>query len=118
MSRELIWICPKCGAISPHETEAVCEECGTPLICTNIPADEVRSYGLSHFMEWAEKLKEKYVPGYEAKANPYVPKCPTCGCPIIRPLTHQESNFHFAQTNGHANWACKTFVCLNCGYAW
>ncbi len=126
MSIEMSWICPKCGAISPHETETVCKDCGTPLVCTQVSADEARSYmkvdNGAKFNQWIEEMKEKYVIGYEKKEDlsQYVPKCPTCGCPKIRYLTKQENTAtvgggipeNITRTTG------KTFICLNCGYAW
>lgn len=129
MSIEMSWICPKCGAISPHETETVCKDCGTPLVCTQVSADEARSYmkvdNGAKFNQWIEEMKEKYVIGYEKKAeekssredlSQYVPKCPTCGCPYIRETTHLEAAYNPA--GHHSKTAFKSFVCLNCGYAW
>ncbi len=68
-------------------------------------------------------MKEKYAIGYEKKPkkidmSQYVPKCPTCGCPKIRRLEPHENSFRLANGSGNAHLACKTFICLNCGYAW
>jgi len=79
------------------------------------------------FNAWVKEMQEKYVIDYEKKQkekpqkvdmSQYVPKCPTCGCPYIRRLEPHENSFHLAHGNGRANLACKTFICLNCGYAW
>lgn len=127
----MVWICPKCGSLSLRETEGACKDCGTPLIRTQTPADEVRSYmeatDRTQFRTWLENVKEKYVIGYERKPaeksqkvdmSQYVPKCPTCGCPYIRRLEPHENSFRLANGSGNAHLACKTFICLNCGYAW
>lgn len=133
MSIEMAWICPKCGSTSPHETEAVCKDCGTPLVCTQVSADEVRSYMEvdkgAKFNQWLEEMKEKYVIGYQKKAeekssredlSQYVPKCPTCGCPdISRIPSHQSSlDINNSVMAIVTNRTGKTFVCNNCGYTW
>ncbi|MCH5353995.1 MAG: hypothetical protein J1E06_11110 [Acutalibacter sp.] len=131
MGKLMIWICPECGSYARHdidETGAICEKCKTPLVCTDVSAEEAKSFidshNLTQFDEWSENLKRRYVVDYEAKAaeeakaHQYIPKCPTCGSPVIRPLTRNENLFDYAQKFGNPNWACKTFVCLNCGYAW
>lgn len=127
MGKLMAWICPECGMIYPLETGSACEKCGTQLVCTDISAAEVNSLEPARFEEWYEKAKQKHVVDYEAKkallpelpkAPQYIPKCPTCGCPNIRRLHTSEAAFDGAQLIGHANWTFKTFVCLNCGYAW
>ncbi len=125
MSVKMVWICPKCGAISSHETDAVCEQCKIPLVCTQISSEEFLGYKGHQFDELVEEMKQKYVIGYEKKAeekssrgdlSQYVPKCPTCGCPYIRETTHLEAAYNPA--GHHSKTAFKSFVCLNCGYAW
>ena len=131
MGKLMIWVCPECGTFARHdidETGAICEKCKTPLVCTDVSAEEAKSFMDSHnltqFDEWSENLKRRYVVDYEAKAAEeakapqYIPKCPTCGCPNIRRLSNTESAYDLAGLGGHSNWTFKTFVCLNCGYAW
>ena len=129
MSTLMAWICPKCGLITPRETESVCENCKTPLICTQVSAEEILSSENDQLDEWIKSMQQKYVIGYETKAEEkspskdggqYIPKCPTCGCPdISRIPSHQSSlDINNSVMAIVTNRTGKTFVCNNCGYTW
>lgn len=125
MSMLMAWICPKCGLIIPRETEGICENCKTPLICTQVSAEEILSSENDQLDKWIKSMQQKYVIGYETKAGEkssgkgdgqYIPKCPTCGSPNIRETTALEASYN--PSAHHSKTAFKSFVCRNCGYAW
>lgn len=132
MNEDTIMICTQCGEFDIGSDKSICQFCGGTLASTNITTAETQNLSTDEFMKWRSDMQKRYSPGYETFSKEktskkpeeelgmgsYVPKCPTCGCPNIRRLKPHENAFHLAQTAGRANWACKTFLCLNCGYAW
>ncbi len=136
MDDKFIGICPQCGAIW-NSSVTKCEYCDIILTKTTMPVEQYKNLNHKEAIEWERNAIAEYAPNRSKvaiehrqaiiKANAqkereqmasYIPKCPTCGCPKIRRLEPHENSFHLANKTGNAHLACKTFICLNCGYAW
>lgn len=132
MNENAIMICTQCGGFEIGADTPVCHICGGTLANTNVTTAETQHLSTEEFMKWRADMLKEHSPGYETflkdKASKnsekkvdmssYIPKCPTCGCPYIRRLGGHENNYELASRLGNSNLAFKTFICLNCGYAW
>lgn len=128
---KIIWVCPHCGSIKMGEPGDHCSHCGASVIPTEMtPQDYLFKFSEEEREKWNSEMLEKYAPHRNKAAvnkreileaekelqKAYIPRCPTCGCPNIRETTRLEAAYNPA--SHHSKTAFKSFVCLNCGYAW
>lgn len=54
----------------------------------------------------------------DAKKQEYIPHCPTCGSPRVRPISLTARVVSVSLVGYASKKAGKSFKCLNCGYMW
>lgn len=126
----IMWVCPKCGSFMHGKPEDICSNCGAHVIDTGIKMET----WITLSEEEKSSLKQELIRTYAPNLNPaardsrieeekreeeryqYIPKCPTCGSPNIRPTDALEAAYN--PQSHHSKTAFKSFVCRNCGYAW
>lgn len=66
--------------------------------------------------EYREEVRQELAE--EQERAKYTPKCPTCGCPDIEPISGISKAASFAMWGIFSGKIRKQFRCKNCGYEW
>lgn len=122
--------CSKCGLTGISSKNDInkekCGYCNTVGTCKNVPdkylINDKFNYNLENeFIEECVKKSDSF--SYCSYINrekyfPFIPKCPTCQCHIIKRISPTERFFSIFSFGIFSNSFNKTFKCNNCGYKW